>query len=306
MPILENLELLGLTRNEGLVLQEFIASGESIAAEIAVKLQLDKSTVYKAADELWKKGFLVRNLKKRGTTYIPTDIAFLERKMRASQEQYAHRFGQLSSYIDELKQTALSGANKTYITVEKGYEAHKEAMRRILASKEKLVRQKLSTNHKMYAEQDYQEFMLDEYIPQRLKNGINVHILMQYSNNDYFKSINQTNEKELKEVRILSGEFANPHSFKIYDDFFDLTVYGENGMPELTISVHDSVIANMMKETYDFMWGRSPVYYQDAQLPTRKLYDGKYPYLALELVVSIQKMPMEKPHICIKIHFMKK
>jgi diketogulonate reductase-like aldo/keto reductase/sugar-specific transcriptional regulator TrmB len=276
MPIVDeaNMSLLGLTKNEEIVLQQYLLSGESIAADIAVLLEMDKSTVYKVSDELWKKGFLVRKPKARGTTYIPTDALFLEKKLQQVKAEYTAKFANLNAYIEELKLNAISNRNRTYITVEKGYEAHKRAMRRLLDSKDKLIRQKLNTNHKMYNAPDYRKFLTDEYIPARIQKGINIRILMQYSNYDYFKSINTTNPKELKEVRILSGEFNNPHSFKVYDDYFDITVYGQDEMPELSISIHDSLIANMMKEIYDFMWGRSPVYYADAQLPTRKLYDG--------------------------------
>lgn len=276
------LTLLGLTQNEELILHAFMTRGEAMATDIAADLRLDKSTVYKVSEALWKQGYLIRNPKKRGTTFAPASISFLEKRVQQVEREYSQRFDQLNSYIDEVKKSAQSGQAKRYITIEKGYEAHKRAMRRILDSKEKLVRQKINTNHKMYAEQDYRDFLAKEYIPTRVKNGVSIRILMQYSNLDYFKSINTTNEKELKEVRILSGEFDNPHSFKLYDDYFDITVYGADEFPEWNISIHDSVVATMMKEIYDFMWGRSPVYYHDAQLPTRKLYDGaEIPVLGL-------------------------
>lgn len=278
-----DLNLLGLSVNEELVLKAFIELGETSPMKVTDYLKLDKSTVYKAADDLVELGFLVKTPLKYGATYSVVPADYFSDRLNSIKFQYSTKFDRLATFIEQIKANAFSSNLPSYITVERGYEAHKAAMRRILTTNEKLLRQKINTNHKMYDLPDYRKFLAEEYIPTRIKNGINIRILLQYFRNDYVRSINTTNPKELKEVRILSGEFSSIHSFKIYADYFDITVYGNSEMPDYTISIRNLIIADMMREIYDYMWARSPIYYTEGtHLKTRKLFDGtKIPLIGL-------------------------
>jgi diketogulonate reductase-like aldo/keto reductase/sugar-specific transcriptional regulator TrmB len=267
------LSLLGLTKNESLIYTYYVESGERSASRVAKFLIMDKSTVYKVSEILVQKGLMYKEFKAGKTLFIPFDIDVLKQKSDLEKIRVNKNFDNLNELIEDLKRKAKTGSS--YITIEKGYDAHRKALERILECKEKLYRVKLSRSGAIYRTEEHKKFLKEVFIPKRLEKKIQINVLMQFVTDEDVLRINTTDPNIFRESRILSGEFAQKDSFKIYDDYFDITLYPEvytDG--ETIISVKDIHVANMMKEVYDFIWHRSPTYYHDSQIQKRELFDG--------------------------------
>ena len=261
---------IGFTDNEVIIVQAMMARGAVNAAELARELAMDKSSAYRALEHLAEMGLLLAERKKRGTTYALSSLEPIKDQLREKKLRLDRQGAELDTLVAELKKRALSGARETYIRVERGREAHIALMEQSLAAKNKVFREKFPIHGAMMSEKRYVDYLHD-YLARRVKLGIEIRQLYNFTEADSFVAMMKTQHSLLKEVRILPSEIENNNYFKIWDDYVEIVSFDETKEGFVVIVIHDKFVAGLMRSMYDFIWERSAVYHERTVLPTRKI-----------------------------------
>lgn len=248
-----SISALGLTENEFSVYSAFLKYGESSAANIARTIKMDKSSAYRATENLERLGLLIKNYKDRGTTYKATSPDVLS-------ELYESKKSQLDLVIEDLKKQSINSARSTYITVGSGLHSLQLNMNKSLDSTEKLIREKFSNKFRYFNDKNHVKF-INNYAKERTKRGIKI---IQLEDSDWnpegpFKEIMTETQKYLKEVRKLPGDAKlGENSLRIWDDTINIISEDEFG-EFIIITIKDKLVVKLMKDMYDFMWNRSEI-----------------------------------------------
>lgn len=244
---------LGITENEFLVYSAYLKFGKSSAAEIARKIKMDKSSAYRAVENLEKLNLLIKDFKNRGTTYHAASPDILK-------ELYVSKKTQLDILVDELKKQSTSNERSTYITVERGLGSLQFRMTESLDAKDKLIREKFSDKFRYYSDQSHVNF-IKSFAKQRAARGIKI---IQLEDSDWepkanspFKEIMTEREKYIKQIKRLPIDAKlGENSLRIWDD--TVNIISEDELGEfIIITIKDKFVVRLMKDMYDFMWNRS-------------------------------------------------
>lgn len=277
---------LDLTENQEKIYLEYLSSGEDTAANIARKIGIDKTTAYRAVEELVKRRLLIRHPRQRGTTYTAANPEILKETMEDKLLDLESKSKKLEKIISNLIRKS-KNKEETFISVEKGVYAHYKMMQRQLNAKDKLVRQKLNVNAPIYdftsypGTKNYMDFV-KEYIEQRKKKGIHVRQLVHANIQMKLQEIHKTSKEQLKEVRILPIEIMPNSSFKVFDDYFIISIHKEK-VDDLTIlTVKDPIVAELIKTLFDFIFTRSIIYYGEKNtLQTKSIGNTSVPTIGM-------------------------
>ncbi|MDQ6984785.1 MAG: helix-turn-helix domain-containing protein [Candidatus Dojkabacteria bacterium] len=132
---------LGLTIYQIKIYEDFLKNGEQNPAELAGKLNYDKSTVYRSVDELEELGLLVKIPKKRGSTYKATDPEVLNILANKEKQAADMKARNIAEVVEDLQGFAVeNNENLAWMKVEKGVDAQRNAMEAQLSAKELPVR----------------------------------------------------------------------------------------------------------------------------------------------------------------------
>lgn len=245
--------LLGFTENDFLVYSAFLKYGEMSAAALARKIQMDKSSTYRATENLEANGLLVKHIAKKEAVYMAANPEVIT-------ELYSSKRSQIDILVDDLKRQGGSLNRSTYITVEKGIEALQFRMTESLESKEKVIRERFSDKFRYFGDKGHVKFVID-YAKERAKKEIKMLALEEYDwkvDNRFDDVMINTNKyfKELKRMPPDTSMVSN--SLRIWDDTVNIISEDEN-KEFIIITIKDKFVVKLMKEMFDFMWSRSTV-----------------------------------------------
>jgi sugar-specific transcriptional regulator TrmB len=248
------LQQLGLTENETKVYLAFLKHGEKVAAEISRILKMDKSSTYRAVETLITKSLLIPNPKIRGTTYSSANLEVLKKLITNKKIELETQSQTLNMLINQLKSSS-NNETKTFIKVEKGIEAIKQSFADSLECKEKIIREKWSSNHPDLKEKNYVNFIY-KTAELRIQKGILMRELSYTHEQTMYPTIEKTSKLILKEIRIMPDEIDKDISFRIYDHTMYLISLNE--LNELIIiTIKDYFFVKLMKNLYDYIWSNS-------------------------------------------------
>lgn len=254
----QSLLSLGLTENQIAVYTDLLIHGEAVASYVSRRLSLDKSSTYRACDELVKIGLAIIRPKQRGSIYSAVspevlDI-LLDKKMQTLQQQKS----ELTSVIEILKQEARNDVRKTFISVEKGFDAYYAMQERSLLCKEKLIREKFAFTSKRHLGQKHDAY-IHEYIQRRAAQGIRIQQLYDQESALVGSTSMVSSEKYLKEIRLLPTDVEDKNFFRVYDDMVTI-ISSDQTNDFIVVTIQDTYVASMMKSLFDFIWKRSEEY----------------------------------------------
>lgn len=251
---------LGLTENEKDLYLAFLQYREKTAAYVARKIQMDKSSAYRAVEELEKRGLLIKHPKKKGTTYSANDPENLKQLIEQKRNKLESQEKDLDSFIKLIKKDLKQSIRQTYIKLEKGIESWQNAMDDALESKEKLIRERFYLSAPQFRSEQHVKFV-NNYVKRRVSKKIHIRQLDRSIKGSTFYEVMDTSEKLLKEVRILPDSLMDSNNFRVWDDTINIVSYDET-KEFILITIKDKYVAELMKNMYDFIWKRSKVYYK--------------------------------------------
>lgn len=248
---------LGLSENQAKIYLGFLRLGKNLASKIALQLGMDKSSTYRTVEELVAKNLLIPTPKKRGTLYEAANPEVLKELVVNKRIDLEIQSSQINTMIESLKKRAT--VNKlTYIKIEKGIEAVKNAFSESLECKEKIIREKFSSNHPALLEKKYVKFIFD-YAKKRIKKGIVMRELNHKKANEVYAPIEHTSKELLKEMRSLPEDIDKETSFRIYDNTV-MIVCSDKNNDILTITIKDQFVAELIKSMFDYIWAQGKAY----------------------------------------------
>lgn len=248
------LEQIGLKQNEANVYLAFLKHKEKTAAEIARILKMDKSSCYRAVESLVEKKLLITIPRLRGTTHSAVSPEVLKELITFRKIELEKQSHMLNALVHEL-QISAKGEIKTFIKVEKGIEAIKQAFTDSLECKEKIIREKWSSTHPDLKEKNYVDFIYNN-AKKRIQNGILMRELNYPNAHSLYAPIEHTSKLILKEIRLLPEAIDRDISYRIYDNTMYLISFDE--LNELiVITIKDHFFVKLMKNLYDFVWSHS-------------------------------------------------
>ena len=250
----------GLTENESEVYLGFLKYGKSTAAELARKISMDKSSTYRAVENLESRALLIKHPRKRGTTYEAANPDTLKNLYDSRVIELASQRKMLSKFIRELKKEQSKTQRSTYIVVERGIPALQFRMDEALNSKEKLIREQFRTDHRFFENKAHVRFVIN-HAKRRFKKGVYLRQLEYFEDPkwDIFDDVMVDQKLYKKEIRIIPSELEDKNSFRIWDDTINIVSYDDKG-DFIVITIKDKFVTQLMKTMYDFIWRRSRVY----------------------------------------------
>lgn len=244
-------ELLGLTENDFLVYSAFLKHGEMSAAALSRKISMDKSSTYRASENLEKNGLLIKISGKKEISYQPANPDVLA-------ELFASKRSQIDVLVDELKKESQSNERSTYITVEKGLPALQFRMTESLGSKEKVIWEKFSDKFRYFDDKNHVKFVVN-YAKERVKKGIKIMVLEEndWKADNRFEDVMIDTKKYLKQIRRMppDAQMAE-NSLRIWDNTINIISEDEN-REFIIVTIKDRFLVNLMKEMFNFIWNRS-------------------------------------------------
>lgn len=251
----EELQHLGFTTNESRVYTGIHSHPLRTGAELARSLKMDKSSVYKALDELKQKGLINTSHGKSGIVYDTSSPDTLLKIHKEKEQQLKFRKSLLEDFVKDLKNKSLN-ERETYIAVEKGLTALQTRMEESLNCSDKLLRE-IFHFHPVLADPKHAEFV-KQHARKRSKRKVFLQQIVsrpeQFKETfeDMFKSTQNPN----KEVRLLDSTFDSKNSIRIWDDTVFILSYDDKE-EFLVITIKDKFVAELMKNFYDFVWESS-------------------------------------------------
>ena len=259
-------ELLGLSLNEKKLYEAILIHPDKTAAEIARVLKMDKSSAYRAAENLLQKRLLISSPKIRGTTLRSSSPEYLIKLYQQKIEEFNSNKGLIENYIRNLKSQTLSLNRETFIRVEYGGEALRKCLLESEQSKEKLIVEIVLSQHRLYQKNRMINFVIN-HAKRRSSSGIYIKQLERstYFENAPYKEIMVNTKKYLKEIRILPPEYNDKNSVRIWDNTVNIFSSDEKG-DLIVITITDKYVTRSMKTMFDFIWDRSTPYKSPAEL----------------------------------------
>jgi len=269
------LEQLGLTENEIKVYEALLKRKSVVAAILAREIGLDKSSTYRALESMTEQGLVIVERKKRGTTYQIGSLQILKDSLQKKMLSLKNTERGIDDVIESIKKQALTGERDTYIKIEKGLEAHKSFMERSLEGKEKINREiypsKFDT---FFVSKEYVEFS-QKFFKQRVANNIFNKTLYDYNPLSIEHPIMRTSIKLKKELRILPNSLNNNNYVFVWDDNVEILSFSEDKNDFLVIQIKDGIVAQLMKQFFEYIFQRSSKFYGEQVLPTRKIGESE-------------------------------
>lgn len=251
---------LGLSKNQAEVYLAFLKSGEKVAAEISRDLKMDKSSCYRAVNELVQKNLLIPKLKKRGTTYKAANPEVLQELLNNKKTELESMSISIKHLIENLKFQS-SSSRTTFIKVEKGIEAVKSSMERNLEEaykSDKIIREKYRLDYPYFKDKGHIKFVND-FAQRRIKMGVSIRQIVNFAGQKVFAPIMKTSPKLLKEIRLMPKDLKDFNSMRVSGKVTCITSFDDK-KDYIVITISDKYVAELTKNLFDFAWNRSEVY----------------------------------------------
>jgi sugar-specific transcriptional regulator TrmB len=259
----------GLTENESAIYLAYISNPLKSAAEISRLIKMDKSSTYKAVENLTKHGLLIQTGYNKAFTYKAANPETLNQLYYEKKAELEVNRSSLDLLVQKLKKESIE-TRKTYITYETGLENLQKRLTESLECKEKIIRERWRY-HSHFDNPQHVDFILN-YATQRKNNNIFMRQIEPTSQQKIFRGmaknasprmrlgeIRNHPKKYMKEIRSIPEQLCDNNSFRIWDDYVNIISF-ENPTEFILITIYDKFIAEMMKNMFDFIWDQCEQY----------------------------------------------
>ncbi|MBI2443898.1 MAG: hypothetical protein HYV42_01485 [Candidatus Magasanikbacteria bacterium] len=238
MTIEQQLEQLGLGKNEAIVYRALFDLGRSKAGEIIADTKLHRNLVYTALEGL-AKNHLVGKAVNNGLAW------FWALGPHALVEQAEVKKTLAKKVAAELK--ARQAAEPLELKIYQGYEGILEARRAVHQLKRGDICYTFGGSDIMYSKELSEEWRADS--AKRMQRGINLKMLCDSTVPEgYLERKNKQPHTVLKRMPIPA---PLPAMFEVYNDVLNITVPGKE---PVTLSVKSAEAAEAMKRFFEYFW----------------------------------------------------
>lgn len=254
------LTALGLTQNESAIYLAFLKQGAKTAAEIARSLHMDKSSAYRAVDELVTKGLLITNPKKRGATHTAVSPEVLRELYHQKVLEIQNQKSSLDQLVDNLIKQSDS-ARSTFIQVNTGIEAIRNGMDRNLEEavrSNKMIKEFYRLSFPYFTDANHVKWV-SNFAKRRIASGVSIRQIVDFAGKNVLAPLMKTDKKLLKEIHLMPPEMKGMYGVRISGDVTDIISF-DAVEKYIVITIKDTYVTLLMNSLFDFMWERSEKY----------------------------------------------
>jgi len=251
---------LGLTPNESQVYLTYLKHKEKTAAEIARIIHMDKSSCYRAVESLVEKGLLITIPRLRGTTHTTASPEILKELFQNKKNELKSQENQLNEFVQKIIKDTKTKRN-TYIKVEQGIQAIRDNMDRNLEaaiSTNKIIKEQYCLSFPYFKDKEHVSWVND-FARRRIKAGVSIRQIVDFADKQVFSPIMKTDNKLLKEIRLMPEEMKGLYGLRISGDISNITSF-DNKKNYIVITIKDTYVALLLNSMFDFIWKRSEKY----------------------------------------------
>ncbi len=252
--------VLGLTDNEARIYIGLLKTGQKTAAYLARELGMDKSSCYRAVDNLVKKNLLIPNIKVRGTTYSAADPSVIKNIFEDRKNLFSAQEKMIDVFINKLSKN-IEQKRDTFIKVESGIQALRNAMNKTLEDAingNMTIKERYRLDSPYFRDKDHVNWVMD-FTKRRIKAGVSIKQIVNFAGQDVFAPIMKTSKALLKEIRLMPDKMKDTNGFRVTDNLVYITSIDKNG-GFIVITIKDKYVANMFNAMFDFVWENSKKY----------------------------------------------
>ena len=240
--MLEELQELGLSKNEATIYLYLLQHPSSTTGPIIKETKIVNSRIYYALHTLIEKGLVSYTTQKDGKHFSASNP-----------QQFIHLAQQntqkATSIVPKLQKITIEEEQDNQTKVYEGYAGFKTAFRQIIDQcKEGGTIDVISFTLSKHAEKNLRTFITNQNLRSAQKN-ITTRILVGESTK---KTLGRDREKEANTiVRYVPSELVGPAAFDIIDDYVYIFLWGEK---PYVYMIKNKAVAESFRKHFNFLW----------------------------------------------------
>lgn len=239
------LKNLGLSEVESKIYLAALESGKSLPKHLAEKANIKRPTLYEFLPKMLQQGLLSETMIGKRRYFVAEDPQILLEKKQAEIDQ-------LEKLIPELRLLLATSTNKPKINFYEGVEGLKKIYLDNLHERKPTI--EFLSLENIHPEID--KYASYYYIPQRIKRGITIDILLSGSIKSTAMNLT-TDPYALRRVKILDPKkFPIPLDCYIYGDNISFALYRKDSEP-IGVIIRSKEIATTMRSLFNFIWEKA-------------------------------------------------
>ena len=246
--MLEQLEQIGLSRNEAKVYLALLHLGSTTAGDIIQKTSLHRANVYDSLEKLIKQGLATSILKNKVKYFQPASPSQLLNLFEHRQEELDRKREKIKNLMPKLSAIQSSAKGKEKGMIIEGREGIKIMFEDILASLKK------GEEHLILNPAEADKIMrsyLPRYRLRRAKLGIKARFIL--IDDEKHKQMAKTYLKDpLVKIAFISPEYTSPVAINIYERKVAILLWIEE--EPFGILIDNEKIAKGFKNYFELMW----------------------------------------------------
>ena len=236
-----NLQILGLTKNEISIYLAILKSGKTTATKIRKLTKITNSRVYAAIDILLSKGLIIYEKNQKGKIYSAIDPKILK-------EIASKKMKKIEETIPILKEIQNTKMEETETGVFEGYQGFKSAMLQVVNECPKGETIQIIG----FSNQSYKDLKLASLLRDINKISIQKkHKFKMILDNEENKFYEQRKREKISEIRFMKKGFESPAAIDIYQDKVYILMWGEK---PYAFYIKNKSIAKGFKVYFEFLW----------------------------------------------------
>ena len=254
------LKQLGLTENESKVYLAYLKHEQKTAAEIARSLHIDKSSCYRAVENLIEKGLLLTIPRRRGSTHTSASPEVLKELLNIKKHELVKEEDMLNDFVKKLlKETG--SKRTTFIKVEKGIQAIRDSMDvslKAAVESNKIIKERYRLEYQYFKDKEHVAWV-NNFARRRIRAGVSIRQMVNFAGQDVFAPIMKTDKSLLKEIRLTPTDMKDMHGLRLSGDTAVIISFDEKN-DYIVITIKDKFVKELMEGLFDFVWERSETY----------------------------------------------
>lgn len=243
---LQDIEELGLNRNEARVYLGLVQKGRASAAELVKLLGVHRNIVYDNLEKLIDKGLASYIVEESRKVFIANDPDAIIEFLHAEKEQIDEKISSATSLLPRIRTLLSSNRPEQDASIFRGRKGIKKILKEILEESEFWVIGVSRASIETLGETYWKSFNM-----KRKNQGIKEHLLL---NHDFVDSVNLGTDA-LSHQKVLPKELTQVTEIMVFGSRAAILVY--SGQP-LAILIDDSDVAATFKQQFEFLWNLAP------------------------------------------------
>ena len=230
----------GLSKNEVKVYLALLSLGEATVRELSLESEIRRTTIYLTTEKLIQKGIIGQYKSKYGTHFVPSPINSLTSRLDNIR-------GDIEKILPMLKAIEKKELTSPVVKYYQGKQGYHTILDDSLAkpSSEVLYLGSAQDLNEIIGE----TYVLEKYIPERLKNRIYFRELV--FPDEFSKALKAKDNQELRKTKFLPEDYQFSGNMIIYQDKI---AYFSSKLELISVLIQSPDIAEMEKKKFELLW----------------------------------------------------